>query len=328
MRSLIHFAMSGSSTFMYRGREQRIEEAAVLAVPGRIDLQGDERHRLAEIDRLHARGELLGMAERVLDGIAPDDLSTEGAGHDRTALPGLAVEGLGLRRDAWSGEHVVRALGRASGPRLRRHPWIPPGERPSIGTAIAPTGGLRWRYPSERLPCPRGTALRSAGSVPGQRPAAEVRRALLGERRHALGHLRRAAAIACACASRSSDSPSSSVSKAGIEHLLGEPHRADRARRRAGLRARLPPLRAPRAKEDTGRRGRATTASLTARAFTEQDHRLGTGEPDQARQEIRTARRRRRVPTWRRTIRTGSDRRRARSRRPAPGARRGRPRCR
>ena len=47
--------------------EQRVEDAAVLRVLGRIDLQRNQRSNVAQIDRIHVRREQLGVLERHLD---------------------------------------------------------------------------------------------------------------------------------------------------------------------------------------------------------------------------------------------------------------------
>ncbi len=47
--------------------EQRIEDAAVLRMLGRVDLQWDQRPHVAQIDRIHVRREQFGVLERHLD---------------------------------------------------------------------------------------------------------------------------------------------------------------------------------------------------------------------------------------------------------------------
>ncbi len=79
--------------------EDRVEQAPVLPMLGRIDLQRYQGNRLAEVDRIHTRGELLGMGERVLDGAPLDDLGTVRALDHGSAGPGPAIERLGLGRD-------------------------------------------------------------------------------------------------------------------------------------------------------------------------------------------------------------------------------------
>ncbi len=81
---------------MRRGAKMRIEQPAVVAVVGRVHLQRDEGDRLAEVDGLHGRGELLWVLEDVLDGGAADHLGAERAGHDRAVLLGTPVERLGV----------------------------------------------------------------------------------------------------------------------------------------------------------------------------------------------------------------------------------------
>ena len=63
MSSLTSRAMSGSIRFIRLGAKIGSEQLAVLGVLGRVHLQGDERHRLPEVDRLHGRGEDLGMLQ-------------------------------------------------------------------------------------------------------------------------------------------------------------------------------------------------------------------------------------------------------------------------
>ena len=72
------------------GGEDRIEQLAVLRVLRRVDLQRDQRHRLPEVDRLHGRGEDLGVLEGELDfGPAHDLEPTERARDDGTDGAGL-----------------------------------------------------------------------------------------------------------------------------------------------------------------------------------------------------------------------------------------------
>ena len=47
--------------------EQRIEDATVLRVLGRVDLQRDHRSDVAEVDRVHVRREQFGVLQRHLD---------------------------------------------------------------------------------------------------------------------------------------------------------------------------------------------------------------------------------------------------------------------
>ena len=54
--------------------EQRIEDATVLGVLGRVDLQRDQRSHVAEVDRVHIRREQFGVLQRHLDvGEAAED---------------------------------------------------------------------------------------------------------------------------------------------------------------------------------------------------------------------------------------------------------------
>ena len=89
------------------GGEDRVEQLAVLGVLGRVHLQRDERHRLPEIDRLHGRGEDLGMLEGELD-LAPahERRTPEGARDDRPRRPGHLVEGLRVATRLGVGEEV------------------------------------------------------------------------------------------------------------------------------------------------------------------------------------------------------------------------------
>ena len=48
-------------------REERVEDAAVLRVVGRVDLQRDQRPHIAEVDGIHVRREHVGALERHLD---------------------------------------------------------------------------------------------------------------------------------------------------------------------------------------------------------------------------------------------------------------------
>ena len=61
-------------------REQRIEDAAVLRMLGRVDLQWNQRPDVAQIDGIHVRREQLGVLERHLDVGQP-------AEHDRLRRP-------------------------------------------------------------------------------------------------------------------------------------------------------------------------------------------------------------------------------------------------
>jgi hypothetical protein len=55
------------------GREQRVEELAVLAVLGGVDLQRDQRPDLADGDRVHTRREHFVMAQDVADRLIRGD---------------------------------------------------------------------------------------------------------------------------------------------------------------------------------------------------------------------------------------------------------------
>ncbi len=123
MSSLTIRVMSGSSRFIRRGAKIGVEEAPVLAVLRRIDLQRDERHRLSEVDRLHARRELLGMGEGVLDGTPPDDLGTERALAPPPRRPGPGGRTAGdRRRSSASMNPSARSSSSMSAPCARASP--------------------------------------------------------------------------------------------------------------------------------------------------------------------------------------------------------------
>ena len=56
------------------GGEDGVEQLAVVAVVGRVDLERDQRPHLADVHGVDARAEHLGVLQHVADlGVAPDD---------------------------------------------------------------------------------------------------------------------------------------------------------------------------------------------------------------------------------------------------------------
>ena len=84
-------------------REVRIQDAPVLHMIGRVDLQRDERTLLADVDRHEIRAEDLGMLQCELHVVVPAD--DVGAGNvdepgDGGLVPQEPVEGQRIRRHA------------------------------------------------------------------------------------------------------------------------------------------------------------------------------------------------------------------------------------
>ena len=79
-------------------REQRVEDAAVLRVLGRVDLQRDQRPHVAEVDGIHVRREHVGALERHLDvGETAEHHRSCGRPEHRGRLAQRLVHRLGFR---------------------------------------------------------------------------------------------------------------------------------------------------------------------------------------------------------------------------------------
>ena len=152
------------------GGEDGVEELAVLEVLGRVDLQRDEGDRLAEVHRLHGRGEDLGVAQGVLHVGAQHELDApEGPVQHAPGLAGPAVVLLGMATDG--GVHDLVGVERRV-----LHGWVllsvanwsgcrgrPPGWRvaPSV-----PFGSIVSRRPGR----PPGPAAHPPWPAPGGSP--------------------------------------------------------------------------------------------------------------------------------------------------------------
>ena len=112
----------------------------VLPVVRRIHLQGDQGDGLSQVDRVHARRELLGMGQGVLDGTPLHHLGPERPPHHRPGRPGLAVEGLGVGGDVLIHEAIGQAVGFHARP-SHSGPTCPgPGRRAGVRISFSAEG--------------------------------------------------------------------------------------------------------------------------------------------------------------------------------------------